>query len=71
MKENKRVQSEVDKLMTVADIASVLGIQPNTIHSRLWQRRSGCPLFKVGKRIYSVPRRFQRWIVEKNVADNQ
>ena len=48
-------------LLTVKDIADLLGIQQNTIHNRKWQERTGCPLKKIGKRVYSIEDEFWGW----------
>lgn len=57
---------EKDVLM-VEDIAEILGIDRNTIHSRRWQQKSGCPLIKIGKRLYSVNNEFRRWLESRRI----
>ncbi|MEW6008172.1 MAG: hypothetical protein AB1629_00870 [Candidatus Omnitrophota bacterium] len=57
---------EKDVLM-VKDIAQILGIEENTIHSRRWQEKSGCPLIKIGKRLYSVNNEFRRWFESRRI----
>lgn len=59
---------EENELMTVEDIAVALRLRRNTIHSRGWQKMSGCPVFKLGKRLYAVRGTFKKWIGGKNVA---
>ncbi len=67
MKENW----QEDELMTVEDVAAILQIKRNTIHSKVWQEKSGCPVFKLGRRLYAVRGTFKKWIGGKNVADRQ
>lgn len=50
-----------EKILTVEEIAELLRIAPNTIHSRRWQTGSGCPLIKQGKRLYSIHSDFWKW----------
>jgi hypothetical protein len=49
------------EVLTVEDIAKILGIEENTIHSRRWQGKSNCPLIKIGKRLYAIAGEFWRW----------
>ncbi len=49
------------EVLKVEDIAQILGIEENTIHSRRWQEKSGCPLIKIGKRLYAIASEFWRW----------
>jgi hypothetical protein len=55
--------SETDVLL-VEDIAQILRIAKNTIHSRRWQKGSGCPLVKRGKRLYAFEKEFWKWLKE-------
>lgn len=48
-------------ILMVADIAQILRISQNTIHSRRWQEKSRCPLYKKGKRLYAIATEFWRW----------
>ncbi len=59
---------EENELMTVEDIAMALRLRRNTIHSKEWRQMSGCPVFKVGKRLYAVRGSFKKWIGGKNLA---
>ena len=52
----------VYEVLRVEDISKILGIKPNTIRSKSWQRRTGCPLKKIGKRLYSLPSDFESWL---------
>lgn len=49
-------------IMTVEDISNVLGISKNTIQRRSWRKQTGCPLRKIGKRLYSQTVDFQKWL---------
>ena len=49
------------EVLKVEDIARILNIAKNTIHSRRWQEKSGCPLFKRGKRRYALAPEFWKW----------
>lgn len=49
------------EILTVEDIASILHIRPNTIHSKRWKERTGCPLNKHGKRLLSNADEFWKW----------
>lgn len=49
------------EVLMVEDIAKILSIAKNTIHSRRWQESSGCPLFKRGKRLYVFAPDFWKW----------
>lgn len=49
------------EVLMVEDIAKILRIATNTIHSRRWQEKSGCPLFKKGKRLYAFAPEFWKW----------
>jgi len=51
----------MEELMLVEDIARVLRISANTIHSKRWQEKSGCPLIKRGKRLYFSTQEFWSW----------
>ncbi len=53
------LQSDV---MTVEEIASILRISKNTIQRRSWREKTGCPLRKKGKRLYSIVEEFYKWL---------
>jgi len=53
-------------LLTVEEIAEILKIKPNTIHNKKWQKRTGCPLNRIGKRLYSPHDDFYRWTHRMN-----
>jgi len=56
------VESEI---LTVEDIAGILHIEPNTIHSEKWKERSRCPLVKHGKRLLATKEDFWKWFNTK------
>lgn len=49
------------EVLMVEDVARILNIAKNTIHNRRWQEKSGCPLFKRGKRRYALAPEFWKW----------
>lgn len=57
------------RLLTPEDIAAILKISLNTVHNKAWQRRNGCPLIKIGKRIYSLESVFWKWVNERGMID--
>jgi len=56
------------EVMLVEDISKVLRIAKNTIHSRRWQEKSGCPLIKRGKRLYAFAPEFWKWFKGSSIA---
>jgi len=52
-------------VLTVEEIANILHIAPNTIHSKRWKTRTGCPLRKPGKRLLAIPKEFWEWFKTK------
>jgi len=51
----------MEALLTVEEISDILHIAKNTIQSRRWRDKSGCPLRKKGKRLYSLHSEFWSW----------
>jgi len=49
------------EVLMVEDIAKILRIAKNTIQSHRWQEKSGCPVFKKGKRLYAFASEFWKW----------
>lgn len=49
-------------ILTVEQIADILGVSRNTIQRRSWRDRTGCPLRKVGKRLYMLDAEFHKWM---------
>ncbi len=51
-----------EDILTVEQISEILGISRNTIQRRLWRERTGCPLRKIGKRLYVLAAEFYKWM---------
>lgn len=49
-------------LLTVEQVAEILEISQNTIQRRSWRVKTGCPLRKIGKKLYAVVQEFDRWL---------
>ena len=49
-------------ILTVEQISEILGISRNTIQRRIWRERTGCPLRKIGKRLYALVAEFYKWM---------
>ncbi len=49
-------------VLTVERVSEILGISRNTIQRRNWRERTGCPLRKKGKRLYSLVKEFNEWL---------
>ena len=56
---------EEEKLITIEDMANVLQIKPGTMHSREWRKMSGCPLFRIRKRVYAYRSAFWKWVEQQ------
>ena len=54
-------ESVDNEILTVEDVARILHIAPNTIHSSKWKIRTGCPLHKHGKRLLAIAKEFWEW----------
>ena len=50
------------ELLFSEDIAEKLGISVGTVQSKRWQRTSGCPVFRRGKRLYALSGKFLEWL---------
>ncbi len=59
-----------DRILLVEDISAFLKVRPGTIHSREWQKRSGCPLIKHGRRLYAFEKAFMEWFKKGYVKSN-
>jgi len=59
------------RLLTTDEIAERLKVSLNTVQNRRWQKRSGCPLFKVGKRIYTLETTFWKWVADKGMLNER
>lgn len=49
-------------VLTVEQVAEILGISRNTVQRRAWREMTGCPLRKIGKRLYALADEFQKWM---------
>ena len=67
----KGTESNNAKLLTTEEIAEILKVSLNTVQNRGWQKRSGCPMFKVGKRIYTLEATFWKWVTEKRMLNER
>lgn len=51
-----------EDILTVEQISDILGISKNTIQRRIWREKTGCPLRKIGKRLYALATEFYKWM---------
>ena len=51
-----------EDILTVEEVSSILGISKNTVQRRDWRDRTGCPLRKLGKRLYILDAEFNKWV---------
>lgn len=51
-----------DKILSIEEMAQALHIQPETMHSKKWQQKTGCPLIKKGKRSLALASEFLKWL---------
>lgn len=49
-------------ILTVEEISDILEISRNTIQRRNWRERTGCPVRKIGKRLYALAGEFYKWM---------
>jgi len=49
-------------VLTVDEVSNILGISKNTIQRKAWREKTGCPLRKVGKRLYTLAGEFHKWL---------
>jgi len=54
--------------LTVEQLGQAFNLAPNTIHNRKWQERTGCPLIKIGKRLYAFVEEFWVWFKRGAIA---
>jgi len=59
---------EDNKLITIEEMADVLRVRPNTLHSKEWRRVNGCPLFRIGRRVYAFRAGFWKWVEQRGVT---
>ena len=58
MEENMTKQD----VLTVEEISNILGISRNTIQRKNWREKTGCPLRKIGRRLYALASEFNKWL---------
>ncbi len=61
---------KIAMILRVEEISEILGISINTIQSKRWRIRTGCPLFKKGKRLYAYSDEFYKWFKEWGGTEN-
>jgi len=49
-------------VLTVERVAEILRVHKNTLQRKAWRERTGCPLRKKGKRLYSMVKEFNDWM---------
>ena len=49
-------------ILTVEEISEILEVSRNTIQRKGWRDRTGCPIRKIGKRLYALATEFHRWM---------
>ena len=52
-------------VLTVEDVARILGISKNTIQRKSWREKTGCPLGKIGKELRGLDEDLREWIRTK------
>ena len=52
-------------VVTVEDVANILGISKNTIQRKSWRERTGCPLGKIGKELRGLEIDRRDWMRTK------
>ena len=58
----RRIKMTAQDVLTVEEIAEILQVNKNTIQRKTWRERTGCPLRKKGKRLYSMVKEFNDWM---------
>ncbi len=67
----KGTESDDARLLTTEEISAILKVSLNTVQNRVWRKRNGCPLFKIGKRTYVFKAVFWNWVHEKGMITNE
>ena len=67
----KGTESDDARLLTTEEISGILKVSLNTVQNRVWRKRNGCPLFKIGKRTYVFKAVFWNWVHEKGMIANE
>jgi hypothetical protein len=53
------------KIITLNQMSEILMIKPATMHSKKWQKKSGCPLRKVGRKLFAMEQEFNDWLSDE------
>jgi len=64
-KEKRNVKNIVglqNDILFSEDVAAALGVNINTIQNKKWREKTGCPLEKKGKRLYTTKKLFDAWM---------
>jgi hypothetical protein len=56
-----------EDILTVQEICEILKIKSNTLHSKRWRSISNIPVFRQGKRLFSLKKEFWNWYMERAV----
>ena len=48
-------------IITVREIAEILSIKVATLYDYRWREKSGCPLFRQGRKLFAYRERFNEW----------
>lgn len=46
---------------TAEEIAGILDNKVETLYDHRWRKQSGCPLFRLGKRLFAFRKDFDKW----------
>jgi len=49
-------------ILFAEEVSKILKISRNTIQRKSWRDKTGCPLKKRGKRLYTLVTEFQKWL---------
>jgi len=52
---------------TAQEAADILGIAVATLYDNRWREQSRCPLFRQGKRLFSMKTEFDEWYNKRAV----
>lgn len=62
LREREEVLAEMDNLMTLAEVAEILGISLTT--AKIWAAERKFPVVKVGRLVRVAPEALKEWILE-------
>ena len=51
-----------EEVLCVEEISDILRISSNTIQRKSWREKTGCPIRKKGKRLFSLATEFHSWM---------